>query len=76
MSNAVKTERRGHVLEVTLDRPKANAIDLETSRVLGHVFKDFRDDPEIRVAIITGAGEMVTRWMAITAWAALVACRS
>jgi len=57
MSNAVKTERRGHVLEVTLDRPKANAIDLETSRVLGHVFKGFRDDPEIRVAIITGAGE-------------------
>lgn len=57
MSDAVKTERRGHVLEVTLDRPKANAIDLETSRLLGNVFKDFRDDPELRVAIITGAGE-------------------
>jgi crotonobetainyl-CoA hydratase len=57
MSNAVKTERRGHVLEVTLDRPKANAIDLETSRLLGNVFKDFRDDPELRVAIITGAGQ-------------------
>ena len=57
MSEAVKTERRGHVLEVTLDRPKANAIDLQTSRALGNVFKDFRDDPELRVAIITGAGE-------------------
>jgi crotonobetainyl-CoA hydratase len=57
MSDAVKTERRGHVLEVTLDRPKANAIDLQTSRALGNVFKDFRDDPELRVAIITGAGE-------------------
>ncbi len=57
MSDVVKTERRGHVLEVTLDRPKANAIDLETSRLLGNVFKDFRDDPELRVAIITGAGE-------------------
>ncbi|EAP75145.1 MULTISPECIES: carnitinyl-CoA dehydratase [Roseovarius] len=53
----VKTERRGHVLEVTLDRPKANAIDLQTSRALGEVFRDFRDDPELRVAIITGAGE-------------------
>src|SRR6056297_2406507 len=56
MSDAVKTDRRGHVLEVTLDRPKANAIDLETSRTLGNVFKEFRDDPDLRVAIITGAG--------------------
>ena len=53
----VKTERRGHVLEGTLDRPKANAIDLHTSRALGEVFRAFRDDPELRVAIITGAGE-------------------
>ncbi|WP_085308233.1 carnitinyl-CoA dehydratase [Planktotalea arctica] len=53
----IKTERRGHVLEVTLDRPKANAIDLATSRIMGQVFKDFRDDPDLRVAIITGAGE-------------------
>ena len=55
--NPVKTDRRGHVLEVTLDRPKANAIDLATSRIMGDVFKGFRDDPELRVAIITGAGE-------------------
>jgi crotonobetainyl-CoA hydratase len=53
----VKTERRGHVLEVTLDRPKANAIDLETSRMMGEVFKDFRDDPDLRIALLTGAGE-------------------
>jgi crotonobetainyl-CoA hydratase len=52
----IKTEIRGHVLEVTLDRPKANAIDLATSRVMGQVFRDFRDDPNLRVAIITGAG--------------------
>lgn len=55
--NPVKTETRGHVLEVTLDRPKANAIDLATSRIMGDVFKDFRDDPELRVALITGAGD-------------------
>jgi len=53
----VKTHRRGHVLEVTLDRPKANAIDLATSRIMGEVFRDFRDDPELRVALITGAGD-------------------
>ena len=53
----VKTTRRDAVLEVTLDRPKANAIDLATSRMLGEVFKAFRDDAELRVALITGAGD-------------------
>ena len=45
------------MLEVVLDRPKANAIDLETSRQMGEVFTDFRDDDDLRVAIITGAGD-------------------
>ncbi|MDW4498209.1 carnitinyl-CoA dehydratase [Sulfitobacter sp. D35] len=53
----VKTRRDGAVLEVTLDRPKANAIDLATSRIMGEVFRDFRDDPDLRVAIVTGGGE-------------------
>ena len=53
----VKTRRDGAILEVTLDRPKANAIDLATSRIMGEVFRDFRDDPDLRVAIITGGGE-------------------
>ncbi len=57
MENPIKTERRGHILAVTLDRPKANAIDLMTSRIMGDVFTDFRDDPDLRVAIVTGAGE-------------------
>ena len=52
----VKTRREGHILEVILDRPKANAIDLQTSRVMGETFQTFRDDPELRVAILTGAG--------------------
>ncbi|MEM1352402.1 MAG: carnitinyl-CoA dehydratase [Pseudomonadota bacterium] len=53
----IKTRKQGHVLEVTLDRPKANAIDLKTSRVMGKVFAEFRDDPDLRVAILTAAGE-------------------
>jgi len=57
MENPIKTERRGHILAVTLDRPKANAIDLATSRIMGDVFTDFRDDPDLRVAIVTGSGE-------------------
>jgi crotonobetainyl-CoA hydratase len=56
-SDALKVERRGKVLEVTLDRPKANAIDLKTSRAMGDLFTSFRDDPELRVAIVTGGGE-------------------
>ena len=53
----VKTRRDGAILEVTLDRPKANAIDLATSRIMGQVFQDFRDDPEMRVAILRAAGD-------------------
>jgi len=53
----IRARREGGILEVTLDRPKANAIDLKTSRIMGEVFAEFRDDPELRVAIITGAGE-------------------
>jgi len=53
----VKTRREGGILEVTLDRPKANAIDLKTSRIMGQVFMDFRDDPALRVAILRAEGE-------------------
>ena len=53
----IKTTTINHILEVKLDRPKANAIDLETSRLMGKIFTNFRDDPNLRVAIITGAGE-------------------
>lgn len=56
-SEHVKTHREDGVLQVTLDRPKANAIDTETSRAMGEVFLAFRDDPDLRVAIITGGGE-------------------
>ena len=57
MDTPLHVEKRGAVLEVTLNRPKANAIDLATSRIMGDIFTDFRDDPNLRVAIITGAGD-------------------
>ena len=53
----VKTRREGAILEVTLDSPKANAISLKTSRVMGLVFRDFRDDDSLRVCILRAAGE-------------------
>ena len=59
MSDPVRVEQRGHVLEVTLDRPKVNAIDIVTSRLLGQAFVRLRVDPVLRVGIVTGAGERV-----------------
>jgi crotonobetainyl-CoA hydratase len=57
MSDGILTATEGAVLEVTIDRPKANAIDLQASRRLNEVFTRFRDDPALRIAIITGAGD-------------------
>ena len=47
------------VMTITINRPKANAIDLPTSRKLGEAFVYFRDNPDLKVAIITGAGEKI-----------------
>jgi crotonobetainyl-CoA hydratase len=53
----VHIDKRGAVLEVTLDRPKANAIDSAASRALGEAFVTLRDDPALHVAIVTGVGD-------------------
>ena len=55
--DGISTAVRGPILEVTPDRPKANAIDLAASRRLNEVFTEFRDEAALRVAIVTGAGE-------------------
>ena len=57
MSDDVKILKADDILEVTIDRPKANAIDLATSRRLNDVFTSFRDDAALKIAIITGAGD-------------------
>jgi crotonobetainyl-CoA hydratase len=57
MSDGIKTVNDGGILEITLDRPKANAIDLAASRRLNEVITAFRDDPSLRIAIVTGAGD-------------------
>ena len=53
----VRTRREGAILEVTLDRPKANAIDLITSRIMGLAFRAFRDDDSLRICILRAEGE-------------------
>lgn len=57
MNDALEITRNGPVLEIVLNRPKANAIDAATSFKMGEAFLQFRDDDALRVAIITGAGE-------------------
>jgi E-phenylitaconyl-CoA hydratase len=54
----IRFERRGPVAVLTIDRPEArNALDFETGEELLRAWGEFRDDGELRVAILTGAGE-------------------
>ena len=57
MSENVRVTRDGGIWEIVLDRPKANAISIAVSRELSGVFCSFRDDPDARIAILTGGGE-------------------
>ena len=52
----VEVTRDGEVLEVTINRPKANAIDAATSQELSTIFESFMNDTNLRVAILTGSG--------------------
>ena len=56
MVEAVTCIAQGGVLTITLNRPKANAINVPTSQALYAAFKRLRDDPALRVGIITGTG--------------------
>ncbi|BDU39671.1 enoyl-CoA hydratase-related protein [Vibrio nigripulchritudo] len=57
MTASIKIQQQNHILIVTLDRPKANAIDSHTSREIYEVFEQFENDNSLEVAIVTGAGE-------------------
>ena len=61
MSDVVITTVKGAIIEVRLNRPKANAVDLQTSRLLREVVKSFRDNPDLRVAIFTSSGDKFFR---------------
>ena len=53
---SIEVVRNGEILEVTINRPKANAIDAATSREMSAVFESFMKDSQLRVAILTGSG--------------------
>jgi enoyl-CoA hydratase/carnithine racemase len=51
-------EKNGPVAYVTINRPeRLNACDFDTYGLLADYWRQFRDDPELRVAILTGTGE-------------------
>lgn len=55
---AARTERLDHILLITLDRPEArNAVNGEVSTLLGKALHEADTDPEVRVVVLTGAGE-------------------
>ena len=53
---SIEVVRNGEILEITINRPKANAIDAATSREMSAVFESFMKDSQLRVAILTGTG--------------------
>jgi enoyl-CoA hydratase/carnithine racemase len=51
-------KRPNGVAVVTLDRPQVlNALDVPAKERLGEIWQEIADDPAVRVAVITGAGE-------------------
>lgn len=62
MSEQIKTIRHTDgeykgVMEIIIDRPKANAVDAKTSLKMCEAFAEFRDDGEMRIAVLRAEGE-------------------
>ena len=55
---AIDYEKEGRIAILTINRPEAaNAMNVQTWWELNEALVNFRDDPELWVAIITGVGE-------------------
>jgi enoyl-CoA hydratase len=54
----IEVEKDGGIVTITINRPeRRNALDLPHFGALANAWKDFRDDPDLRVAIITGVAD-------------------
>ena len=61
MSDKILYRKSGEVAYITLNRPEVrNALDHEMHDMLTGIWADFRDDKNMRIAVITGAGECFT----------------
>ncbi len=56
---SIRTQREaGNILIITIDRPDArNALNRATSQALCDAWVELRSNPELRVAVLTGAGD-------------------
>jgi len=59
MNEIVLTQKRGKVLEIILNRPKANAINSAMSMAIYEALALLRDDPDLLCGIITGSGDRI-----------------
>lgn len=58
MADSCKVERDGHILTVTINRPEVmNSLRPEDSEAMAKAFDEFENDPDLWVAILTGAGD-------------------
>lgn len=56
MAETVRTQLNNGVFVITLDRPKANALNLETVKLLQQAFRDASQEPKARVVLLRSAG--------------------
>src|SRR3979490_1634670 len=57
-NNSVELEKRGQALWITINRPeKRNAINGDVVAGISKGYRDAHDDPEVRVIVLTGAGD-------------------
>jgi enoyl-CoA hydratase/carnithine racemase len=65
----IKYEKRDRMAFVTLNRPDAkNAIDLAMHDELCRIWRDFRDDDELDVAILSGTGDAFCAGADLRTW--------
>jgi len=67
----LRFELKDGVATLTLDRPKANGIDLEMGRALMHAAIRCHEDPDVRAVVLTGAGSMFCAGGDLKSFAAL-----
>ena len=57
-SHNIQFEKKNQIAYITIDRPKVlNALNMQTMQDLRNAFAELKDDPEVRVVILTGSGE-------------------
>ena len=59
MTESVQVKIIDRVVEITINRPPANAINTDVSNAIYHALSQLQDDDDLRVGIITGSGDRI-----------------